>query len=274
MGFIMSEEIEYKDAKISQEILDYLTKGLDWNIPDIDLSDSAYELPPELLEALQKGPNILTDDSLTTAKFDDKAREYGKIEGNGTFDKILESIKAHLWVEYNKGRITGAEYAQAFVTLVQGALQNAVQFLISRDKAYWDAVIAQTQAAIAALEFQTKKMQYLLARIQVYLMRAQYASEVMKLGIADKQYGTMVLNDTLSTNKDNREERTTSKQIEVMTQQINSYQRKDERDTIKLQTDAWSVTKGIAEDTAVPTPLANPAIVTSMTKALKNVGLS
>ena len=195
------------------------------------------------------------------------------MSGTGTFDVLLEAVKANLWVEYNKGRITGAEYATAFVSLVQTVLQTSVQFLISRDKAYWDAILAQTQAAMAAIELQTKKLQYLLAKIQVYLARAQYATEVTKLGISDKQYETMVLNDTLARNKDNRDERTTSKQIEVMSQQIKSYQRKDERDTVKLQTDAWAVSKGIAEDTAVPTPLANPAINTAMGRALQNVGL-
>jgi hypothetical protein len=96
----------------------------------------------------------------------------------------------------------------------------------------------------------------------------------MKLGISDKQYTTMVLTDQLNTNKDGRDERQLVKQLEVMDQQIQSYRRKDERDTVKLQTDAWAVSKGIAEDTEVPTPLANPAINTAMGKALTNVGLS
>ena len=275
MGFIMSDNTDtfsFQDAKDSKAIFEYLTKGQNWDLPEVDLSNINF--PPELLAALKNKPETLSDDSLTNTKFDNNVREYGKVTGNGTLDKILESLKANLWLEYHNGRITGAEYAQAYVAMTQGALQSAVQFLISRDKAYWDALLAQTQAYSALVDLETKKMQLLNAKFQAYLIRSQFADTVFGLAIKDKQYGTMVLTDSLNTNKDNREERVTSKQIDVMSQQIDSYKRKDERETIKLQTDTWAVTKGIAEDTEVPSPLANPAIVTSMTKELNNVGLS
>jgi hypothetical protein len=275
MGFIMSDNIDtfpFQDAKDSKAIFEYLTKSQNWDLPELNLNDINF--PPELLEALKNKPETLSDDSLTNTKFDNNVREYGKVTGNGTLDKILESLKANLWLEYHNGRITGAEYAQAYVAMTQGALQSAVQFLISRDKAYWDALLAQTQAYSALVDLETKKMQLLNAKFQAYLIRSQFADTVFGLAIKDKQYGTMVLTDSLNTNKDNREERVTSKQLDVMSQQIDSYKRKDERETIKLQTDTWAVTKGIAEDTEVPSPLANPAIVTSMTKELDNVGLS
>lgn len=318
MGFIMSDNIDnfpFQDAKDSKAIFEYLTKSQNWDLPELNLNDINF--PPELLEALKNKPETLSDDSLTNTKFDNNVREYGKVSGDGTLDKILESLKANLWLEYHNGRITGAEYAQAYVAMTQGALQSAVQFLISKDKAYWDALLAQTQAYSALVDLETKKMQLLNAKFQAYLIRSQFADTVFGLAIKDKQYGTMVLTDSLNNNKDNREERITSKQIEtmiltdslntnkdnreervtsqqivlntnkdsreervtskqiaVMSQQIDSYKRKDERETIKLQTDAWAVTKGIAEDTAVPTPLANPAIITAMTKELNNVGLS
>ena len=261
----------FQDAIDSKDIFEYLTKNLSWDVPDPDFSK--FNVPDDLLNAVRNKPTTLTDESLTSAKFDDQVREYDKINGTGTLDKILEAVKANLWVEYHKGRITGAEYSQAFVTLVQGSLQTAVQFLISKDKAYWDSITAQINALSAMVELETKKMQLLHTKYQANLVRAQFANSVMDLCIKDKQYGTMVLTDQLNTNKDNREERLASKQIEVMTQQIASYKRKDERDTVKLQTDAWAVSKGIAEDTEVPTPLANPAINISMDKALGNVGL-
>ena len=266
-------DTSHTDAKISQEIFDYLTDGSDWSIPEIDLNSDAFSIPPELLEAIKQRPDKLTNDSLTNTKFTEDVREYGKIQGTGTFDVLLESIKANLWAEYHKGRITGAEYSQAFVTLVQGAMQNSVQFLLSKDKAYWEAMAAQIQAVIAAIDLQTKKMQYLLTKFQAYLYKAQYSTEKMKLSTMDKQYESAVLSDTLNRNKDSRETNLTNKQIELMTQQIVSYKRRDEREIIKLQTDTWSVSKGIAEDTPVPEPLANPAIVTSINRALSNVGL-
>lgn len=256
----------YEDAVVSKEIYEYLTKDINWELPDIDFNDSKYNLPASVLSALQSAPDKLDNSALTNAVFDNKVKEYGKVAGTGTFDAVMESIKAHLWVEYNKGRITGAEYSGAFVQLTSVALQSSVQFLVSRDKAYWDALTAQIQSIISSIQLQTEKMKYLVARVQCYLTSAQFASENMKLGTMNQQIASMRL-------KDNRDERTTAAQVSLMNQQVDSFKRKDERETVKLQTDAWVAQKGVDDGTLVPSTLANTSIDTAMSKTLANIGL-
>ena len=53
----------------------------------------------------------------------------GYVDGDGVFDKILTVIKLHIDAEFQKGRITGKEYATVFFQLVSAALQSSVAFL-------------------------------------------------------------------------------------------------------------------------------------------------
>ena len=63
--------------------------------------------------------------------------------GAGAFDGLMRSVKAHLMEEFNAGRITGGEYTKAYIALVQVAMTNALQFLLSKEQTYWTSVTAQ-----------------------------------------------------------------------------------------------------------------------------------
>lgn len=255
------------DAELSKEIYEYLTKDQDFDL-------SSLVLPEQLLTALKNAPEQITNDSLTNTTFDKSDTERGFKRGTGTVDAVLESIKAHLRVEFDAQRIQGKDYAEAFIQLISAGLQTASQFLIQRDQAYWGAVTAQINAATAAIGLQTQKMQYLL-------VKAQYATEVMKLALSDAQYrqvekqiGSLTLKDTLDTNKDKREEQTTTAQVALFGQQKESFKRKDEHDLIKLAADAWNTQKGMDEGTVPPNSWTNTKIDTMYTKALTLVGLT
>ena len=67
----------------------------------------------------------------------------GTLAGTGTFDGLMRSVKAHLMEEFSAGRITGGEYTKAYIALVQVAMANALQFLLSKEQTYWTSVTAQ-----------------------------------------------------------------------------------------------------------------------------------
>jgi hypothetical protein len=165
----------------AKELLTSITDGLDFSVPNVDFDDASLQIPESLAEALQKVPEQLTNDSLTE----------GCIEGEGTFDQIMKALKDHLTDEFEAGRITGAEYTKAYVAMMQTALQSAVQYLLGRDTAYYQALGAQAQALTLNIGAYTAKVQLAIAQAQALQNKAQYANTVLNLAATDKQMESM-----------------------------------------------------------------------------------
>lgn len=165
----------------AKELLTSITDGLDFSVPNVDFDDASLQIPESLAEALQNVPEQLTNDSLTE----------GCIEGEGTFDQIMKALKDHLTDEFEAGRITGAEYTKAYVAMMQTALQSAVQYLLGRDTAYYQALGAQAQALTLNIGAYTAKVQLAIAQAQALQNKAQYANTVLNLAATDKQMEQM-----------------------------------------------------------------------------------
>lgn len=161
----------------AKEYLNKLTEGLDFSIPDVDFNASAFSISPELADALKGAPNKLDIGTLTERK----------VDGNGAFDAIMSAMKAHLMEEYEKGRITGAEYTKAYTAMMQYALQFAVQYLLGKDTAFYQALGAQAAAITANIDAYSAKVRLAIAQAQAHINRAQFAEEVLKLVNIDRQ---------------------------------------------------------------------------------------
>lgn len=59
----------------------------------------------------------------------------GQIEGEGAFDAMQQAFNAHLLNEYKKNRIKGTEYSQVYLGGMQAAMENAIAFVLGRQKA-------------------------------------------------------------------------------------------------------------------------------------------
>lgn len=161
----------------SKELLSSVTEGLDFNIPNVDFNDSAFDIPDSLANALQNTPEQLTVGTLTECV----------IDGNGCFDKVMTALKAHLKLEYDEGRITGAEYTKAYIASMQGALQFSVQYLLGKDNAFFQALGTQASALRANIDAYTAKVQLAIAQAQAHQLKAQYANTVLQLSATEEQ---------------------------------------------------------------------------------------
>jgi hypothetical protein len=201
-------------------------------VPEIDLAGAAFSIPGGTDSQLYAVVTHLTNDDLTT----------GEIDGSGAFDALMRGFAAHLHEEYAKNRITGAEYTKAYVALTQSAMASAVQFLLSRETAYWQAAQGQIGAVTAKVNHETAKVQYDSARYSlVNLLPAQVAL--------------------------------VGKQKDLYTQQITSYQRDGEIKGAKLFTDAWITMKTLDEGLAAPTNFSNASLDAVLDTIKTNVPL-
>lgn len=248
-----------------------LIAGKDFTLPDVNLSDPSFAFPT-FGTNLTNAPIPLTNEALTT-----KA-----IGGSGTFDVIMDSILVHLKEEFDKGRITGAQYASAYVECMQNGLQNAVQFLLQRDAAYYASLKAQSEAMLAAAEVITARVELEAAKAKLAAVRfeamnqeAVYALTKAKIATESAQYCTLeytltnIMPVQLTSAQKQAEQlnaQTSDTKLDGVTpvsglmgeqkalyaQQIISYKRDSEYKGAKLFADAWVAGKTVDENLPFP----------------------
>lgn len=270
----------------ANRLLEELTKGDDFTLPDIDMSGPEWDIPGGDDSPIFGAIDKISNESLTT-------REVG---GSGTFDALMESAHNHLKAEFKANRITGGEYTKAYIAMMESCMSNAVQFLLGRDQAYWAAAMAQIQAVTARVQLATSKAQFVLAKIQALSAKSEYALTKMKIATESETYCAALFNSSqmlpqqlkLVTEQteaqraqtlDTRSDGTTvtgsvGKQKELYSQQITSYQRDAEVKASKLFTDAWITQKTIDEGLNPPNGFTNASIDTILAKLKSNNGLN
>lgn len=270
----------------ANRLLEELTKGDDFTLPDVDMTGPEWDIPGGDDSPIFGAIDKISNESLTT-------REVG---GSGTFDALMESAHNHLKAEFKANRITGGEYTKAYIAMMESCMSNAVQFLLGRDQAYWAAAMAQIQAVTARVQLATSKAQFVLAKIQALSAKSDYALTKMKIATESETYCAALFNanqmlpqqlkllteqteaqraQTLDTRSDGATVTgSVGKQKELYSQQITSYQRDAEVKASKLFTDAWITQKTIDEGLNPPNGFTNASIDTILTKLKSNNGLN
>lgn len=270
----------------ANRLLEELTKGDDFTLPDIDMSGPEWDIPGGDDSPIFGAITKVTNESLTT-------REVG---GSGTFDALMESAHNHLKAEFKANRITGGEYTKAYIAMMESCMSNAVQFLLGRDQAYWAAALAQIQAVTARVTLATSKAQFVLAKIQALSAKSEYALTKIKIATESENYCAALFNvekilpaqerliqEQYEVQRAQTQETRSDalpilgsigKQKELYSQQITSYQRDAEVKAAKLFTDAWITQKTIDEGLNPPNGFTNASIDTILTKLKSNNGLN
>lgn len=177
----MPDQSNYGVAADAVNAYNLLMQATPINIDVLDLTGDVYKIPSDQTSQAYKEVPKLTNADLSE----------GKIDGVGTFDVLMQAAKAILREEYDKGRITAAEYTKAFIAMMEAAMQNGVQFLIQRDQAYWQAVNSQVAMVTARVGLETAKYQAQVARIAAETGKAQLALTKAKIGTEDAQFGQL-----------------------------------------------------------------------------------
>lgn len=283
----------------AQTVFNALVQDINLVLPTIDLDDPQYSLDFPPGSTIFKPVEPLDIADLTTRV----------VGGSGVFDALMDAFKAHLRAEYDNNRITGADYAKAYVSLTTAAMANAVQFLLSKDQSFWQSQNAQIAAVTANVGLATAKMQFAIAEFQAQNEGAQYtltksklATESVNYGIATYNINSMLPAQLLQVQKQTElatqqismtkeqteaaraqtmETRTdgsivqgsVGKQKELYSQQITSYMRSDERSAAKMFSDTWVAMKTIDEGLTAPDCFTNSSIDGVMKTIITNNNL-
>lgn len=142
------------------------------NLPYVNIWDAAHDVvwPPG-------GPMFTPPTPITTAEL------------VACYDALKTKLQETLDAQTDAQRITNADYAKTLVGMSQVALQGAIQFLLGKDQAYFLALKTQADAM-------TARMQNERLRMEVMLLRAQFAATKLSLAVSDSQFGVSELQRT------------------------------------------------------------------------------
>lgn len=227
---------DYRSDDLAKEMLENLIGEKNFDINDIEWDDSKITVPDDLMSSWKTDVDPVTIEELTSRK----------LFGSGVFDAIMESIHTHLKIEYDAGRITGAEYATTYTKLSEAALTNAVHFTLNKNQAYFQGILAQAQAITAGINAQiaaiTAKVQLAKTKAEALGVAANYALTAMKLSTEDAQHAL------------------TCKQQEVADKQIQQTEAQTEllKEQKKTQAQQTSLVQNQAKMQAIQARLLDP----------------
>ena len=159
-------------------LMQNLLAGKDFTVPNVELNSDNLKLP--------QGANSEMYSSILRLNISDLTQ--GKVGGEGAFDALMTSIRAHLLQEYEKGRITGGEYTKAYAELVAAGMAQATQFLLNKDQVYWTAQQSQIQTITAMIQMESERVRLAALKFDALTSEANYALTKLKLANEDIQY--------------------------------------------------------------------------------------
>ena len=163
----------------------------------------------------------------------------GTVTGNGIFDIWMRALGAHLKREYAEQRITGDEYAKAYIALMNNLLNAAVGFLtqdaqlaMAQEKLKYELQLLDTQVKLADKELALKDKDLALKEKQVALAEAQLkAAEAQYKDTVDGQPVGGVL----------------GKQMKVYDAQAKGFKDNALQAATKIMVDTWNIRRQTEE---------------------------
>jgi len=83
----------------------------------------------------------------------------GDVSGKGVFDVLMSSIEDRLHTQYKEGRITGSDYATVYVSALQNAMSQAIQFVLTKQQSDKQADLLSAQIESLERELAIKEEQ-------------------------------------------------------------------------------------------------------------------
>ena len=186
------------------------------------------------------------------------------VGGNGVFDIMMRTVKAHLEQEYSKNRIRGVEYSTVYLGALETTMQHALAFLVQNQKIGLEATLLQKQLDIAIATECKLKAEYDLLMLQKDRTTAETALLTQKLQTEKAQ--TMALGID--------EDSVVGRQKALYQAQTNGFTRDAEQKVAKIMVDTWNVRRTTDEATVADgTNMLNDVTIgRAINKMLSGVG--
>ncbi len=178
-----NDDINTSEGK-ANSLFENLTSWV--SVPDShDLDDSKFTFSKDPNSPLYSEVKLTSVDNITDVC----------LEGEGVFDKMMAAISLHLKDQFDKGRISGTQYAEVYSQSLNQTMSTAASYVLQNDinqwqaiKAQMDARISEIQATTALVDLEKVRMESAKASFDMNLSAAMFSKEKMGLSIADEEF--------------------------------------------------------------------------------------
>lgn len=91
------------------------------------------------------------------------------LTGKGVFDELMTLQRQHLTREFEDNRITGKEYSQTYLGTYVATLQAAIEFLLAKEKQWYEIDLLEAQAEKARRESELLAEQIKIAKVDLLI---------------------------------------------------------------------------------------------------------
>jgi hypothetical protein len=196
------------------------------------------------------------------------------LEGVGVFDKLMKASTVHLDREHKLGRIKGTEYSQVYLGMMQANLAQAVQFLLTREKAGHEADLVQQQVINAAKEHEVLHATKCKLDAEYDVLLEQKLKVIAETALLGQKKET----ETAQINGANVvSDSVIGHQTALYAAQTAGFEKDSQQKAAKLMVDAFSVRSTTKPDETEGNPsnnLDDPAIGKVIAKMAEGVGIT
>lgn len=111
----------------------------------------------------------------------------GTLNGNGTFDVMMQSITEHIALQFDKNRIKGVDYANVYLGSMQTAMGQAVQFQLQRQVSANQAALILAQKELVELEKEKLALEAQLVAKQIEKMDEEIIAIRQQVSLSEQQ---------------------------------------------------------------------------------------
>lgn len=173
----------------------------------------------------------------------------GSIDGTGSFDQLMNAVDLRLKEQFTKGRITTSDYASVYLSAMQTAISQAMQFTLTSQQAanqaeLVDAQILLTQAQIDKVnaDIALTNAQLTLTNKQIEKTETEKSVLTQKLFTEEAQIKDVVDGNTVTG--------LIGKQKDLYTRQADGFLREAEVRGASVFKDLWTVARSTDPDDA------------------------
>jgi hypothetical protein len=181
------------------------------------------------------------------------------VDGTGIFDELMTAANAHLDAQWSLDRITGTQYAEVYLGQLTAVLQQAVTFLLERDKAYLNNLLVQSQIELADKQIELAEKQLEQADKQLELLEKQIELQEANADLTRQKIKTEIaqIADTVDGVAVSG---VVGAQVALYKQQKDGFLRDAEQKALKIVADTWITRKTVDDGTPLPTGFDTDAV--------------
>ena len=111
--------------------------------------------------------------------------------GTGIFDELMEQVNNHIEYQFDKGRLTGPDFAQVYLGSIQSTIAEAIKFLLQEQESDLRAELLEAQVQTELLNQIALRAQISAAEaelpLKIEMLEQQILSETAKRKTLDAQ---------------------------------------------------------------------------------------